>query len=146
MSDQIIDRIEPVLALRQSYCAAAGNGDVLCAARGAAAEAWNITLTEVLKAGDGNIAVTQELIQRRVDEIGVGFRLPGESEERPWPLSPVPLLIGEEEWRGIAAGVAQRAELAERLIADIYGAQTLVTSGMLPTAALSGSPRIICAR
>ena len=114
MSDQIIDRTEPAQALRESYCAVAGGGDVLCAATGAAAEAWNIALAEVLKAGDGDVAVTQELIQRRVDEIGIGFRLLGESEERPWPLSPVPLLIGEDEWRGIAAGVAQRAELAER--------------------------------
>lgn len=143
MNDQIIDRIEPAQALRQSYCAAAGGGDVLCAARGAAADAWHIALAEVLKAGDGNIAITQELIQRRVDEIGVGFRLPGESEERPWPLSPVPLLIDEEEWRTIAAGVAQRAELAEHVIADIYGSQMLVTSGVLPTAALSGSPHYL---
>ena len=143
MSDQIIDRTEPAQALRESYCAAAGSGDVLCAATGAAADAWNIALAEVLRAGDGDVAVTQELIQRRVDEIGIGFRLLGESEERPWPLSPVPLLIGEDEWRGIAAGVAQRAELAERLIADIYGEQTLVTSGVLPTSALAGSPHYL---
>jgi uncharacterized circularly permuted ATP-grasp superfamily protein/uncharacterized alpha-E superfamily protein len=143
MSDQIIERIEPAQALRQSYCAVAGTGDVLCAAQDAAAEAWDIALDAVLNAGKGDVALTQELIQRRVDEIGVGFRLPGESEERPWPLSPIPLLINEEEWHTIAAGVAQRAELAERLIADIYGAQTLVTSGALPTAALSGSPHYL---
>ena len=82
MSDQIIDRTEPAQALRERYCAAAGGGDVLCAATGAAAEAWNIALAEVLRAGDGDVAVTQELIQRRVDEIGIGFRLLGESEER----------------------------------------------------------------
>lgn len=143
MIDETTERVEPALALRQGYCAAAGNGDMLCAARGKAAEAWDIALAEVLKAGDGNLALTQELIQRRVDEIGVAFRLPGESEERPWPLSPVPLLIGEVEWQTIAEGVAQRAELAERLVADIYGAQSLVTSGALPTAALSGSPHYL---
>jgi uncharacterized circularly permuted ATP-grasp superfamily protein/uncharacterized alpha-E superfamily protein len=143
MIDDILERVEPVRALRQGYCAVAGQGDVLCAAEGSLANAWDIALAEVLKAGEGNIALTQELIQRRVDEIGVGFRLPGESEERPWPLSPVPLLIAEEEWQVIAEGVAQRAELAERIIADVYGAQKLVTSAVLPTASLSGSPHYL---
>ncbi len=143
MINETMERVAPALLLRQGYCTAAGDGDVLCAAQGEAADAWDIALTEILKAGEGNIALTQELIQRRVDEIGVGFCLPGESEARPWPLSPVPLLIGEGEWQTIAEGVVQRAELAERLIADIYGAQTLVTSGALPTAALSGSPHYL---
>ena len=143
MIDTIIDQPASADALRAGYCAVAGGGDVLCAASGAALAAWTVVLEEVLRAGDGDIALAQERIQRRVEEIGIGFRLPGESEERPWPLSPVPLVIGEDEWRGIAAGVAQRAELAEHLIADIYGKQQLVTSGALPTAALSGSPHYL---
>jgi uncharacterized circularly permuted ATP-grasp superfamily protein/uncharacterized alpha-E superfamily protein len=129
--------------LRAGYCVVAGKGDVLCAAHGPAAQAWAIALDEVLRAGDGDVALAQERIQRRVDEIGIGFRLPNESEERPWPLSPVPLLIDEAEWRTISEGVAQRAELAERFLADVYGPQTLVTSGMLPSAALSGSPHYL---
>ena len=129
--------------LRAGYCAWAGSGDVLCAATGSAADAWNIVLDEVVNAGGGEIGVTQDRLQRRVDEIGTSFRLAGEGEERQWPLSPVPLLIEEAEWAGIAAAVAQRAELAEMIIADIYGEQTLVTGGMLPAAALTGSPHYL---
>ena len=118
--------------LRAGYCAWAGSGDVLCAATGSAADAWNIVLDEVVNAGGGEISVTQDRLQRRVDEIGTSFRLAGEGEERQWPLSPVPLLIEEAEWAGIAAAVAQRAELAEIIIADIYGEQQVMREGLIP--------------
>lgn len=143
MFDNVVDTAYSSDRLRADYCRVAGAGDVLCGASGRDAAAWAAALEEVLRAGEGDIARTQELIQRRVDEIGIGFRLPGESEERPWPLSPVPLLIAEKEWAHIAAGVIQRAELAERLLADIYGPQQLVTSGALPAAVLTGSPHYL---
>ena len=37
-------------------------------------------------------------------------------KERSWPLSRLPLLIPEAEWREIAAGVAQRAELLDQIL------------------------------
>jgi uncharacterized circularly permuted ATP-grasp superfamily protein/uncharacterized alpha-E superfamily protein len=135
----------PVTAdsLRGSYCAAAGSGDVMCAARDDAAHAWDVAINEIVRAGDGDLAVAQERLQRRVDEIGTGFRLPGENDERQWPISPVPLLIEEREWHDIAAAVAQRAELAERILADVYGERRLMIDGVLPTAALTGSPHYL---
>ncbi len=135
----------PVTAdsLRSNYCAASGSGDVMCAARGDASHAWDIAIKEILRAGDGDLAVAQERLQRRVDEIGTGFRLPGENDERQWPISPVPLFIEESEWHGIADAVAQRAELAERILADIYGERRLVVDGVLPMAALTGSPQYL---
>jgi uncharacterized circularly permuted ATP-grasp superfamily protein/uncharacterized alpha-E superfamily protein len=127
--------------LRSTYAVQAGQGDVMGAATGDIAAAWDVVLDELIKAG--GLTQMQEQIQRRVDEMGTSFRLPDESEERQWPLSPVPLLIDEDEWSGIAAAVAQRAELAERLVADIYGQQRLVTSGVLPASVLTGSPQFL---
>ncbi len=51
----------------------------------------------------------------------------------------MPLLITEEEWRGIARGVAQRAELLERVLVDVYGEGRLIAEGAFPAAALTGS-------
>lgn len=130
-------------AIRASYCAEAGFGDVMCGARGNDAQIWQSILEEVLTAGSGSIADAQERVQRHVQEIGTSFRLANEGEERQWPVSPLPLPIGEGEWSGIAAAIAQRAELSEMLLADIYGAQRLVTSNVLPAAALTGSPHFL---
>ena len=49
-----------------------------------------------------------ERSQRQADDIGTGYRIAGESEERPWPLSPVPLMIDESEWARIEAGANPR--------------------------------------
>jgi len=63
--------------------------------------------------------------------------------ERPLPLSHVPLIISKQDWANIEAGVVQRAELFNRLIADIYGAQNLIKSGEIPAALIAGSPRFL---
>ena len=82
---------------------------------------------------------------RRIRNRGLSYRVAGERDERVWPISRMPLLLTEEEWRGIADGVAQRAELLERVLADVYGAGRLVAEGALPPAAFTGSKDYIAA-
>ena len=52
----------------------------------------------------------------------------------------MPLLIGADEWRTIEAGIVQRADLLESVIADLYGDASLVTRGLIPAALVGGSP------
>ncbi|QIK68064.1 circularly permuted type 2 ATP-grasp protein [Nocardioides sp. HDW12B] len=49
-----------------------------------------------------------------------------------WRLDPLPTVVAAEEWAGIERGVAQRALLLEAVLADLYGARRLLTSGLLP--------------
>ena len=77
---------------------------------------------------------------RHIRDTGVSYRAHGETSERLWPLSHVPLLITADEWRQIEAGVEQRARLLELTLADIYGPARLVTEGVLPGAAITGGP------
>ncbi len=58
-------------------------------------------------------------------------------------LSPVPLLIDGPEWRRLADGLTQRAELLELLLDDIYGQQRLTGNGLLPGAIVCGSPHFL---
>ncbi|MFV3130121.1 circularly permuted type 2 ATP-grasp protein [Niveispirillum sp. KHB5.9] len=60
--------------------------------------------------------------------------------DRPWPLDPIPLLMPQSEWQMIAEGLRQRARLLDRVLADLYGAQTLIRDGMLPPALVLGDP------
>ncbi len=126
-----------------AYVAAAGAGDVVASTNADDRAAWAIAIEEMLAAGGGDLGQVEDQVRRRVDEMGTSFRLAGESEERQWPLSPLPLLIGETEWSDIASAVAQRAELSERLLADIYGGQRLMTGGILPASVLTGSPHYL---
>ncbi|PXA93004.1 hypothetical protein DMC47_22885 [Nostoc sp. 3335mG] len=121
------------------YCAGGRSADMLCA-RGAADPAWRAVFEELATLSGDALDHARERAQRQAAEIGTGFRIAGEGEERAWPLSPVPLLIAAEEWRGIADGVAQRARLMEAVLADLYGPASLVEDGHLPAALVTGSP------
>ncbi|KIZ44880.1 MULTISPECIES: circularly permuted type 2 ATP-grasp protein [Rhodopseudomonas] len=76
---------------------------------------------------------------RHLREAGVTYRAPGESTDRAWALSHVPLLIDATEWQHIAAGISQRATLLEEVLTDLYGAGRLVAEGAVPAAAIAGS-------
>lgn len=60
--------------------------------------------------------------------------------EREWPLSPVPLLISEQEWHQISVGLKQRANILEQVIGDLYGENTLVQDGFLPGQLIAKNP------
>src|SRR6187455_3704442 len=54
---------------------------------------------------------------RHLREAGVTYRAPGEIADRIWPLSHVPLLIDETEWKQISVAMIQRAQLHELVLA-----------------------------
>jgi hypothetical protein len=74
-------------------------------------------------------------------DAGVFFRRYGAtgSTERAWPLAHVPVLIEATEWRAVAAGLVQRAELLEAVAADLYGPNRLVAEGHLPASLVAAS-------
>ena len=119
------------------YCARHGAGDVLCTDQD---PAWAAMFEELASVASDDLGHARERVQRHAADIGTGFRIVGEADERPWPVSPVPLLIDRAEWRDIAAGVVQRAELMEQVIADLYGPAKLVERGLIPPAVVTGSP------
>ncbi len=82
---------------------------------------------------------------RRIRNRGLSYRVAGEKDERAWPIGRMPLLITEAEWREIAESVCQRAELVERVLADVYGGGGLIASGALPAAAITGSVDYVAA-
>ena len=124
-----------------AYGAQVAKGDVVRETTNRAM--WAAMADEVAIASNGDLSQARARIQRQADEIGTGFRMPGDSDERKWPLSPIPLMIDVREWAGIADAVVQRATLMEVLLEDIYGAQRLMGSGLLPAALLNGSPHFL---
>jgi uncharacterized circularly permuted ATP-grasp superfamily protein/uncharacterized alpha-E superfamily protein len=121
------------------YARQASPGDMFAGAPADTAGAWRDMLARLAALSHGRPAALAETVARQVVDLGMAFRLTGEEDERPWPLSAVPMLIGADEWTTIERGLAQRAELLERVLADIYGPQALVREGKLPAAAVTGS-------
>lgn len=76
----------------------------------------------------------QQDVRRLVRENGVTYNVHGATDglQRSWPLDMIPLIINEADWTQIEAGVIQRAELLNLVFQDLYGARTLIHSGLLP--------------
>ncbi len=114
-------------------------GDLFRDASGDVARKWAAMADGLFSLADEAGLPVQDLVARQIVDLGMSFRIAGDDEERPWPLTPMPLLIGAEEWAGIERGLIQRAQLLERLAADIYGPQSLIRQGHLPAAVVAGS-------
>jgi uncharacterized circularly permuted ATP-grasp superfamily protein/uncharacterized alpha-E superfamily protein len=121
----------------EDYGAGGTRGDVLC---GSDDPAWLAAFEELAALVGDDLGHARERVQRHAADIGTGFRIAGEESERPWPLSPVPLLIHGGEWDRIARGVVQRADLLETIARDVYGPQSLVRRGHIPATLVTGSP------
>ncbi|MFB0872791.1 MULTISPECIES: circularly permuted type 2 ATP-grasp protein [unclassified Sphingobium] len=123
-----------------AYLAAAPQGDLFAGASAEIAPRWRMMLDRLSTQAQGDPAILADHVGRQAAEQGLAFRLTGDEQERAWPLGPVPLLIGAAEWTHIERGLAQRAELLERVISDIYSTQSLVRDGKLPASVVTGSP------
>ncbi|WP_083500292.1 circularly permuted type 2 ATP-grasp protein [Sphingomonas endophytica] len=108
--------------------------------RSAAAAPWIAVLEELSAVAGDDLGHARERVQRHAADIGTGFRIIGEESERPWPVSPVPLLIDAAEWATIERGVIQRADLFETILKDLYGPARFVERGLIPATLVTGSP------
>ena len=95
---------------------------------------WAQLMSAFDKLGPTELAARFERADQYLRDAGVFYRKydGAEGKERDWPLAHVPLLIDEADWSRISAGLIQRAELLETVIADVYGDNTLVQQGLLP--------------
>ena len=121
------------------YAVADPAADVFAAAAPALAASWKRFVAGIARQGGVGLGALQPYLDRHVGDLGLAFRVAGDSGERPWPLNPLPIFLGADEWAGIEAGLIQRADLLETVIADIYGEQHLVRGGHIPAAVISGS-------
>jgi uncharacterized circularly permuted ATP-grasp superfamily protein/uncharacterized alpha-E superfamily protein len=108
---------------------------------------WTRFLDSFASLGPAEIERRFGAADRHLREAGVTYRAPGESADRLWPLSHLPLLIDEADWQQLSDGIAQRAQLLELVLRDLYGEGRLVAEGAIPAAAIAGSSeylRSIC--
>ncbi len=108
-------------------------------------EHWRPFLSMLAALGPDEVNRRFAAADRHLRDSGVFYRVYEDpaGAVRPWPLSHVPLLIDPTEWQALKAGLIQRAELLEAILADIYGPANLVRDGRLPAAVVAGNPEFL---
>ena len=85
--------------------------------------------------------VNEEIVRLLADD-GVSYSRPGQ-RPAPWGLDPFPLLLDAGTWTPLEVGLAQRAELLNAILIDLYGEQRLLADGVLPAAAVFAHPGFV---
>jgi len=105
-------------------------------------EAWQTFIQHLGNEGLDSLGLRMGNLQRQVRDNGITYNVyaAADQPQRPWSLDLFPLMVPEANWQQIEAGVLQRMQLLERIMADAYGPQNLVLSGQLPAALVQGHP------
>ncbi len=101
---------------------------------------WQQLCDELLNASPETMRQRMAFVARQIRENGVTYNIYADPQgmERPWELDPLPLIMDPLEWSQIESAIAQRAELLNRILADIYGDQKMLAEGLLPPALVYG--------
>src|SRR5260221_2654499 len=123
----------------RAYARLPGIPDEYIAQDGAPRAAWTRFFDAFAALAPADIERRFASADRHLREAGVTYRAPGETADRLWPLSHLPLIIDETDWQQLTAGIVQRAQLLEMVLGDLYGEGRLVADGAVPAAAIAGS-------
>jgi uncharacterized circularly permuted ATP-grasp superfamily protein/uncharacterized alpha-E superfamily protein len=95
---------------------------------------WAYLMRALEELGPDEVGLRHKEALKLLRENGVTYNVYGDPEgaNRPWQLDPVPLPISAAEWFNIEAGLLQRAELLNLILADLYGQRELIRKGLLP--------------
>jgi uncharacterized circularly permuted ATP-grasp superfamily protein/uncharacterized alpha-E superfamily protein len=137
----------PALAaqLLADYRPLPGVHDEMMTAGGDVRPHWRDLLSGLAALGREELARRFAAADRYLHDSGVFYRVYENDAgvERPWPLTPIPLIIAAEEWEQLQAALVERARVIEAVIADVYGRGRLFRDGLLPGVFVAGSPEFL---
>jgi uncharacterized circularly permuted ATP-grasp superfamily protein/uncharacterized alpha-E superfamily protein len=103
-------------------------------------EHWRAFLDHLSAMSAESMERRGELVHEAIASDGVTYNVYADPKgvSRPWELDVLPLILPADEWRQIAAAVAQRARLLDAVLRDLYGPQQLLADGLIPPALVFG--------
>ena len=107
--------------------------DEVVAPDGTLRSSWKMLAESAVQLTEDDLRRVGGDIERFLANDGVTYT-PPEQDPGPWRLDPFPLIVDAAEWTPLEVGLAQRTELLNAILVDLYGPQRLLSSGVLPPA------------
>jgi len=110
----------------------AGYYDEMVAAQGNLRPHWRPLIEPLEQMGEAGFARRWQEGRRVIRENGITYNVYSDpqSNPRPWPLDPLPLVLDSTEWAFLSAAIEQRARLLNAILADLYGPRKLLHQGL----------------
>lgn len=121
--------------LVNDYSPIAGTYSEMADPEGGIRPHWEPMLNQLNAYGAASISTRWNRARRVIRQNGITYNVSGSESDasRPWELDPVPLMVDPDEWEMISDGLIQRMHLLNTLLTDLYGEQTLLKEGVLPS-------------
>ncbi|MCA9085083.1 MAG: circularly permuted type 2 ATP-grasp protein, partial [Planctomycetaceae bacterium] len=126
----------------RDYAPIPGVYDECCHADGTIRQEWKSVADRLDTMGLTELCQRWHQARAQIARDGVTFN-PHDSEgivSRPWLLDAIPLVIEEAAWNQLTEQLAQRAQLMQLLLADLFGEQRLLKERIIPPDVLFGHP------
>jgi uncharacterized circularly permuted ATP-grasp superfamily protein/uncharacterized alpha-E superfamily protein len=123
------------------YRPPAGGHDEMIDEHGAVRAHWTVLADGYQHLGVDELVRRSEEIQLLLEQDGVTYNsIADDRPRRPWTLDPVPLVLTGDEWSVLERGIAQRAELFDLILSDLYGERRLLRTGVVPAEMILADP------
>lgn len=119
------------------FASATPRYDEVVDADGALRPAWQGLATLALGLTRDELDRVDGEISRFLADDGVSYARAGD-DLQPWQLDPMPFVLDAAGWARLDVGLAQRAELLNALLADLYGPQVVIRERIVPAAVILG--------
>ncbi len=96
---------------------------------------WGSIGETLMRKGTDWAANLDVSVRRLLEENAVTYLADG--TRRPWQLDGLPFLLDPSEWQKLESGLIQRARLLNKIVADLYGPQTLLRGDLPPALAFA---------
>lgn len=140
---EVSGRAERLARWTSGYRPLSGVPDAFMDASGKPRAAWTRVLDHLGDLTEVDIAARFVSAVRHIRDTGISYRIYGDKRDHAWPLGSLPFVVEAADWQDLSAGIVERAELMEAILADIYGPNRLVAGGLLPAAVVAGSPEFM---
>ncbi|TVQ39520.1 MAG: hypothetical protein EA356_01570 [Geminicoccaceae bacterium] len=119
--------------------------DLCVAADGAVRPPWTDFVRRFAALPPSTIMEMQRDVRRRLQATGVAFNVYASPDDKKaaWDLDLVPIILDGAQWARLEAAVTQRVQLAEAVLADLYGRQRLLRERVLPSSLVFGNPEFL---
>jgi uncharacterized circularly permuted ATP-grasp superfamily protein/uncharacterized alpha-E superfamily protein len=118
----------------ENYRCPAGHYDEIRDGSGALREHWAAFVGHAASAGPVDFDRERRRLAGQLHDSGVTYNVHAEGGARTWLVDLLPHIVPAREWEELARGLRQRALLFELVVRDLYGAQQLLSDGLIPPA------------
>ncbi|TDO97379.1 circularly permuted type 2 ATP-grasp protein [Marinomonas balearica] len=102
---------------------------------------WQTIIESFNALGAEGVADRQQRARRILSDDGATYNLTSDPlSPNVWGLDIVPYLIENDSWKALEQGMVQRSKLFDLIMKDLYGEQTLLKEGVIPSEIIFDHP------